>query len=169
MEKLNPANRSGGAERKRIPMSVPVQKLSVPDIPGYHLHWFQGTPERLERALEGGYEFVDEIETSVPDAGLGGTSTRTGNTDLGTRVSIVAGKEVGADGQPIRLVLMKIKQEWYEEDQKLVEERNQATIDSLLGGTQNAGGHDSSHRYVDRERTVIPDFFKRKVVRRTAA
>jgi len=168
VEKLNPASRSSGTERKRIPMSVPVQKLSVPDIPGYHLHWFQGTPDRLERALSGGYEFVDEIETSVPDAGLGGTSTRTGNTDLGTRVSMVAGKEIGADGQPIRLVLMKIKQEWYEEDQKLVEQRNQSTIDSLLGGTQSAGGHDASHRYVDRDRTLIPDFFKRKVVRRAA-
>lgn len=166
---INPSNRSAAPERKRIPMAVPVQKLSVPDIPGYHLHWFQGTPDRLERALQGGYEFVEETETSVNDAGLGGTSTRTGNTDMGSRVSVVAGSEIGKDGQPIRLVLMKIKQEWYEEDQKLVEERNQATIDSLLGGTQNAGGHDSSHRYVDRERTVIPDFFKRKVVRRTAA
>jgi hypothetical protein len=39
---INPSNRSASPERKRIPMAVPVQKLSVPDIPGYHLHWFQG-------------------------------------------------------------------------------------------------------------------------------
>lgn len=164
---INPASRSSGAERKRIPMSVPVQKLSVPDIPGYHLHWFRGTPDRVERALAGGYEFVDEAETEVNDAGLGGTSTRTGNTDLGSRVSVLAGSEIGADGQPVRLLLMKIKQEWYEEDQKLVEERNESTIDMLLGGSQSAGGGDGSNRYVDRQRTNLPDFFKRKMVRRT--
>lgn len=162
LKTLNPANRSSGAERKRIPMSVPVQKLSVPDIPGYHLHWFNGTPERINRALEGGYEFVEETETKVNDAGLGGTSTRTGNTDLGSRVSVVGGSEIGWDGQPVRLVLMKIKQEWYEEDQKLVEQRNQQVIDTLLGGRQESGG-DSTNRYVDSKRTRIPDFFKRKV------
>ena len=160
---INPSNRSAAPERKRIPMSVPVQKLSVPDLPGYHLHWFTGSPERLGRALEGGYEFVEETETSTNDVGLGGTSTRTGNTDMGSRVSVVAGSEIGRDGQPVRLVLMKIKQEWYEEDQKLVEQRNDQVINSLLGGTQAAGGNDASNRYVDRDRTKIPDFFKRKV------
>jgi hypothetical protein len=163
LKNLNPANRTGGAERKRIPMSVPVQKLSVPDIPGYHLHWFMGTPERLGRAMEGGYEFVDDVEAAVNDTSLGGTSTRTGNTDMGSRVSVVAGSEVGRDGQPVRLVLMKIKQEWYEEDQKLVEQRNDSVVNSLLGGQQAAGGNDASNRYVDQNRTKIPDFFKRKV------
>jgi len=33
----------------------------------------------------------------------------------------------------------------------------------LLVGTQDAGGNDASNRYVDRNRTKIPDFFKRKV------
>lgn len=169
LKNLNPANRTAGAERKRIPMSVPVQRLSVPDIPGYHLHWFKGTPDRLDRALQGGYEFVDEAETSVSDVGLGGTSTRTGNTDMGSRVSVVGGSEVGNDGQPVRLVLMKIRQEWYEEDQKLVEQRNDAVVNSVLGGRQESGGHDASNRYVDRSRTSIPDFFKRKVARAPSA
>ena len=55
MEKLNnPANKIGKttSERKRIPMSVPVQRLEAPDIPGHHLHWFVGSSERLQRALE---------------------------------------------------------------------------------------------------------------------
>ncbi len=166
MEKLNPATRTGGAERKRIPMSVPVQRLSVPDIPGYHLHWFVGTPERLGRAQDGGYEFVEEQDTAIADAGLGGTSTRTGNTDLGSRVSVIAGSEIGRDGQPVRLVLMKIKQEWYEEDQQLVEERNDKVVATLLGGMQDGGaGGDTSNRYVDAKRTKIPDFFKRAAAR----
>lgn len=159
---LSPANRSSGAERKRIPMSIPVQRLAVPDVPGYHLHWFRGTPERVQRAVDGGYEFVDEQETEVGAVDLGGTSTRTGNTDLGTRVSVIGGSEVGTDGQPVRLILMKIKQEWYEEDQKLVEKRNDQVVDTLLGAMQDTGGNDGSHRYVDKTRTTIPDFFKRK-------
>lgn len=149
------------AERRRIPMSVPVQKLEAPDIPGYHLHWFQGTPERIERALAGGYEFVDEKEAHINNTTLGGTSTRTGNTDMGSRVSVVSGQEIGKDGQPLRLVLMKIRQEWYDEDQKLVEKRNQQVVDTLLGGMQGDGG-DTSHRYIDKTRTTIPDFFKKR-------
>ncbi len=161
---ISPANRSSGSERKRIPMSVPVQKLAVPDIPGFHLHWFNGTPDRIQRALDGGYEFVEETETSVPDAGLGGTSTRTGNTDLGTRVSVVGGTELDRSGQPIRMMLMKIKQEWYDEDQVLVKERNDSVIDSIIGGTQAAGaGADISNRYVDPARTNVPHFFGRKM------
>ena len=60
MELLNPASKKDSVtrERKRIPMSVPVQRLEVAEIPGYHLHWFLSTPERLQRALDGGYEFV---------------------------------------------------------------------------------------------------------------
>lgn len=165
MSQQNPSVRPGktDAERKRIPMSVPVQKLEAPDIPGYHLHWFLGTPERLQRATDGGYEFVDERELRLNNVSLGGDSAKSGNTDMGSRVSVVSGQEIGRDGQPTRLVLMKIKQEWYEEDQKLVEGRNQQVIDTLLGGLQDGGSGDTSHRYVDKKRTNIPDFFKRKL------
>lgn len=167
MKQLNPANAQGkpDAERKRIPMSVPVQRLEVPDIPGYHLHWFQGTPARLQRALDGGYEFVDEKETRVNSVGLGNESTRSGNTDMGSRVSVVSGQELGHDGQPARLVLMKIKQEWWEEDQKVQEKRTEQVINALnagsIGADKDARG-DAQHRYVDKSRTQIPDFFKPK-------
>ncbi len=165
--KLNPASAAGkdSAERKRIPMSVPVQKLEAPEIPGYHLHWFMANPERLQRAIDGGYEFVDEKEMQINSVGLGGDTTRSGNTDMGSRVSVVSGQELGKDGQPTRLVLMKIRQEWYEEDQKLVDDRNAKVAEALSGGAigaekEKAG--DSVHRYVDRSRTAIPDLFKPK-------
>jgi hypothetical protein len=168
MEKLNnPANKIGKttSERKRIPMSVPVQRLEAPDIPGHHLHWFVGSSERLQRALDGGYEFVDERDVKINNVSLGGESTISGNTDMGSRVSVVSGQEVGKDGQPTRLILMKIKQEWYEEDQKLVEDRNEKVAASLRGGLlgadQDAPG-DTQHRYVDKARTQIPDLFKPK-------
>ncbi len=170
IEKLNPgsARDARPAERKRIPMSVPVQRLEASEIPGYHLHWFTGSQERLQRAIDGGYEFVDERELKINNVSLGGDSTASGNTDMGSRVSVISGQEVGKDGQPTRLILMKIKQEWYEEDQKLVEDRNDLVAASLRGGVLGAEKDkpvDRAARYVDKARTVIPDLFtpKRKV------
>ncbi len=167
INQINPASKrlASAGERKRIPMGVPVQKLEVADIPGYHLHWFLGTPERIARAQEGGYEFVKPEDAQPNNVSLGGDSAVSGSTDMGSQVSIVAGSETGRDGQPVRMVLMKIKLEWYEEDQKVVENRNDLVRDSLLGGMigadKDAPG-DSQHRYVDKARTAIPDLFKRK-------
>tara|TARA_R110000868_G_scaffold13014_1_gene61242 strand:- start:4972 stop:5427 length:456 start_codon:yes stop_codon:yes gene_type:complete len=149
-------------------MSVPVQKLEVPEIPGYHLHWFLGSPDRLERAAAGGYEFVDEREVKINNVSLGGDSAISGNTDMGSRVSIVSGQEIGKDGQAVRLTLMKLKMEWWEEDQKLLEARNTQVRDALVGGmvgADNDSAQDKRQRYVDSTRTEIPDFFKRKVAK----
>lgn len=167
MDRINPATKTEvvAAERKRIPMSVPVQALEVPDIPGYHQHWFSGTPERIQRAKDGGYEFVDENEVIPNAVTLGGNSAVSGNTDMGSRVSVVSGQEVGMDGQPNRLILMKIKEEWWLEDQKLIEARNTEIRDALLGGmvgAENDAPGDSQFRYVDQKRSSIPDFFKPK-------
>jgi hypothetical protein len=159
IEKLNSATSSTAVrERKRVPMSVPVQRLETAELPGYHLHWFLSTPERLQRALDGGYEFVDEREMKINNVSLGGDSAVSGNTDMGSRVSIVS-------GQPTRLILMKIKQEWWDEDQAQLEARNTKVRDALMGGMLGAekdSGSDAQHRYVDKSRTQIPDFFKNK-------
>ena len=167
VEKVNPANstKASVAERKRIPMSVPVQKLAAPDIAGYHLHWFVGAQDRLQRALDAGYEFVDEKELQINNVSLGSVSTASGNTDMGSRVSVVSGSEIGKDGQPMRLILMKIKQEWYEEDLKLVEARNEQVAASLRGGLIGADkdrAGDTQQRYVDKSRTKLPDMFTPK-------
>ena len=165
--KVNPANAAGksNAERKRIPMSVPVQRLEAEEIPGYHLHWFQGTPERISRALDGGYEFVDPTEMKINNVSLGGDSAISGNTDMGSRVSVLSGQEIGKDGQPTRLILMKIKQEWYEEDQKTAEQRSAQVAQALTAGSfgsEKEVSGDAARRYVDKSRTSIPDLFKRK-------
>ena len=165
MEKLNVATKDVKEEKKRIPMSVQVQRLEVAEIPGYHLHWFNGSAERIARAQAGGYEFVDEREVSINSVGIGNASAVSGNTDMGSRVTIVSGQEVGKDGQPMRLVLMKIKQELYEEDQRLVEDRNELVAASIRGGfigKQNDAPGDTQYRYVDQKKTVIPDLFKPK-------
>jgi len=167
IKEINPANRPGKSDeaRKRIPMSVPVRKLEAPDIPGYHLHWFRGSPDRIARAQDAGYEFVHRDEVKVNYTGIGGSPTASGNTDMGSQVSVVAGEELGPDGQAVRLVLMKIKQEYYEQDQKIAEDRNEQVAAALRGGmlgAENDRSGDAQHRYVDKERTQIPAMFRRK-------
>ena len=164
IEPINPASSRGAAERKRVPMSVPVQRLESPDIPGYHLHWFTGSPERIQRALDGGYEFVDE-RAMLPGHVLQILSNDDAFPLHVPAFMVVSGDEVGKDGQPVRMILMKIKQEWYEEDQKLVEQRNEQVAAALRGGLMGAerdAAGDTQHRYVDPKLTKIPDLFTPK-------
>lgn len=168
----NPANapQATKAERKRIPMTAPQRKLAVPELPGYHLHWMLGTSSRIAQAQAAGYEFVDASEVNITNLRLGDDVTKSGNTDLGSRVSIVAGSETGGDGQPVRLYLMKQRQEWYEEDQKLLQSRNDSVADTLTanfrqgtvgGPAEGETTEDMANRYVNRRRSRVPDFFNR--------
>lgn len=151
----NPAERPGrtSAERQRIPMSVPVQRLSVPKIPGYHLHWFRGTPDRILRAQQAGYEFVESHEVQLNSTLLGSDSAESGNMSLGDRVMVAAGSEVTVDNQPVQMVLMKLKEEFWVQDQMLLEDRNEEIAATIRGGKVAAGQagaenpYDVSQRY----------------------
>lgn len=147
----NPANAptpaAPASERKRIPMSLPKAKLGVPKIPGYHLHWIADRQGRLMQAVQAGYEFVTEAEVGIQDFGLGNDASRTANTDMGTRVSVIGG--AGMDpGTTERLYLMKQKEEWWKEDQKVLQERNQSVMQSIKRDGLPAEGQDNSQRYV---------------------
>ena len=160
-EQMNPANepQKTVAERKRVPMSVPMRKLEVNELPGYHLHWIKGTPQRLAQAQNAGYEFVLEEEVQVNNLDLGGDASIRGNTDLGTRVSTAAGDDVGGDGQPVRLYLMKIKEEWWQESQQVLADRSEKIADAFRSGLTGADKDkpgDSQRRYV---KGKVPDLF----------
>lgn len=133
------------AARKRIPMSVPRRKLEVSDIPGYHLYWF--LDENVPMALQAGYEHVKDDEVTINQQNVGTSREISGNTNLGTHVSIVA----GAGGQSLNL--MKIKEEYYQEDRKAIEERNAEIIRAIfkeeqVAGSDNVSADDRSKRYV---------------------
>lgn len=164
----NPANAPERANRtrERIPMSVPQLKLAVPDIPGYHLHWMMNEPARIAQALRAGYEFVERGQVEVSNNLLGGTAAEDGSTDLGSRISVVAGG-VNEQGEAARLVLMMIKNEWWAEDQKAMESRSDLLVSQLRSGQINAdqAGEqqtDKRHRYVDSARTRGTIFDKRR-------
>jgi len=175
MQRQNPSVAPGkptGASA-RIPLSVPQRKLEVPEIPGYYLRWFRGTPARLAQAQRAGFTFVAQEEVQLNSVVVGGDASH-GNTDLGSRVSVVEGSEVDTAGQAVRLYLMKQKMEHYIEDAKLIQERNDGVAEALagqyasgaIGGrAQGESNEDVQHRYVDRSRTKIPELFRKKVAR----
>lgn len=171
-QNLNPANatQADPDSQKRVPMSMPQQRLAVPSIAGYHLYWMKGTPERLAQAQRAGFEFVDENEVEVNDSTLGGVASNRGSTDLGSRVSMIAGG-MSSDNQPLRLYLMKQKLEWYNEDRKILEDRNDSVAEALTSGYRQGIvggkapgelGDDFGTRYVDKNRTKIPAMFQKR-------
>lgn len=157
----NPANlrELGRASRTRIPMSVPHQKLAVPDIPGYHMHWMRGAPDRIQQALAAGYQFVEKDEVMLNSFGLADSADSDGGTDLGTRVSIVAGGEVDGSGQAVRMYLMKLPREWWEDDQVALGKRSDQLAAALKGGKipGQANPHGQENTYVKQA-----DLFTRK-------
>lgn len=172
MIQANPSVVPGQAkgERKRIPMSLPIQKLQVPDIPGYHLHWMRGSAGRIQQAQNAGYEFVRPDEVALNNVGIGGDADKTGNTDMGDRVSVISG-DTDEQNQAVRLYLMKQPMEFYLADQKIAQGRNDDIADTLTAGYRSGtvGGTadgetrvDLGQRYVDPKRTKVPDLFKRK-------
>jgi hypothetical protein len=171
MKDLNPSNAPGKtkAERQRIPMSVPVAKLEVPDIPGYHLHWFRNNAQRIAQAQRAGYEFVQDSEVHVNATGLGTSTAVSGNVDLGSHVSVIAGGTEDS-GEPSKLVLMKLKEEHWKEDQAAMTARSDSVVDTLSHGlTGAASAADAGDvrnipnvRYVGKSRTALPEMFRRK-------
>jgi len=136
--------------RKRIPMSVPKAKLAVPEIDGYHLHWINDYAGRVIQATQGGYEFVTEEEAMVNSFSLGSASDLNGNTDMGSRVSVVVGKN--EDGTALRAYLMKIRNEWFVEDQAVAQERVDAVDGQIkrgrVGADADKNQSDTVNRYV---------------------
>lgn len=88
------------------------------EVPGYHLHIINDDRTRLQDALDNGYEFVNPDE-------IKGVSENvvSRNGELGKdRVRFLVGSQ--ENGQPMYAYLMKIRQEWYEEDQAELQAQN---------------------------------------------
>ena len=131
-------------KKTRVPFGANRSKLQVAPIKGYVLRWFNDVDGRVERAVEGGYEFVKPGEVD----GLGEGELHEGNTDLNSRVSKIVSR--GTD-KVIRAVLMKIKKEWYDEDQNSKEAINKQVDDSLRKGSP--GGNVVDNQYVPKGHT----------------
>lgn len=137
--------------RKRIPMSVARRKLEVPEIPGYHCHWF--LESNVPAAIQGWYEFVKSDEVSLNPSNVATDSSISGNADLGTNICVLGNKTSGANGGPEMLYLMKIKLEYYNEDQKADDARDEAILSGIfrgekIQGSERDSSEDRGTRYV---------------------
>ncbi len=124
-------------ERRRTSMSVPSQKMSLPEIPGYVCFWFNDEQGRVQRALVARWEFVDMDEVGFHDFSIAGDSTKAGNHDMGTRVSMIVGTKEG--GMPLTAYAMKLRTEIWEIDQMLKQERNDDISRALKRGSIGMG------------------------------
>lgn len=168
----NPANSRVVTADTRVPMSLPLQKLEMPKIPGYHTHWMRGDPSRILQATRAGYTFVtqedlDEVGAVAHNFDVAGDASASGNSDMGSRISVLSGNEQDANGRPVRLILMKLPQEWRDADMKVQAAKADATVEALRserGVSQEEAAkrqHDTSNRYRgDSNRNI---FQKRKV------
>jgi hypothetical protein len=114
--------------RKRIPMSVPQRKLEVPEIPGYHLHWFREV--NVPRAIQAAYEFVKTDELPINQISLGSSVDSSGNTDLGTNVRVIGA--INELNHPEYLVLMKLREEYWREDRAEIDAKAASKMKAIF-------------------------------------
>lgn len=123
--KIEPRERQLRQKQVRIPPGQPRLKLKVEGLKPNERGYF-AKPEQFEELLEGGYQLVHKDGIEV------GTD-KMGNTDLGSLVS----RSSGSDGG--RLYLMKIRKDWYEENQRAKQGQITDNENQMLnpGDTQN--------------------------------
>lgn len=99
-------------DQKRIPAGQPRMKMTVKGLkPGERGRWADESEfEDFQRA---GYTFVQKDGIDVGADGEG-------NTDLGSIVSLVVDRSSGK-----RNYLMKISEEWYQENQAIKQQANE--------------------------------------------
>jgi hypothetical protein len=131
------------SERKRNAFNGTEGKLTVEHkIEGYHLHILNDTPGRIQQALDGGYEFVKPSELlSVKE------NVTSRNTDVGDKVRFLVNPSAKEGEQ--YAYLMKIKQEWFDEDQNALQEKNNQTDEAIRSGRNLKGS--SEGFYTPRE------------------
>jgi hypothetical protein len=152
-DSINPANNpsKAKADPEWIPMSAPVQRLQVIDFPGFHTHWMRSTPDRMAQALRAGYTFVQDDEVQLNFKGVASSPLGGGNTDLGSQVSVPAGR-ADEQGNSVRLVLMKLPLELWNTYQKSLDKHQDRVAEALrtgqLGRETAPSGSDQTQRYI---------------------
>lgn len=114
----------------RKPFGSHVQKLSYPERPGFHRHWFNDTPGRISRALEGGYKHVQDRD--------------------GKNVSRIVG--AAPTGGGMNAFLMEIPNQYWLEDQAAKNKARDEIDAKIKRGIvkDHAPGHDGAYQPVNK-------------------
>lgn len=145
----NPANAGSatteGTARRRRPMSMMGRRRFECDpIPGYVIHVFH--EDRVPEAKDAGWELCTRDEIHLNQRGVGVNQGLSGNTDLGSNVSVVGNTATNKRG-----VFMKIKEEWWIEDMEARAQRNAEVMSAIFPGEPIESTHPkflSGNRYV---------------------
>jgi len=84
-------------------MGVRRQRLTLPERKGFHRHWFNDTPGRIDQAIEAGYTPIID-ESSLDEEGRG--------------TAVTARVGVAASGDVLMAHAMEIPINFYDEDQR---------------------------------------------------
>ena len=127
---------ASGVRRKRGTFNGTQAKLSA-DVDkiraqGYHVHIVNDMDNRISELLDRGYEFI--LSHEVEGITINVVSR---NTDIGDKVRFLVGTQ--KTGDPLYAYLMKIKQEWYDEDMRDIQDRNDKIDESIRRGKTAIG------------------------------
>jgi len=127
----NEAERPVRKQRKRF--NSLALKLDVPiKIEGYKLHWFNDVDTRIVRASQAGYEFVAPGEVGIESED--------------SQVKRVVGKK--DDGSPLTAFLMKIRQEWWDEDRAEESAHSRQFEEAIRRGKPPIDGASLTNSYI---------------------
>ena len=130
--------RSQAQRPRRNSIGVPRLTLAVKfEIPGHHLCWMNDDGN-VESALDSGYEFVTRGETELENG------VTPSNVDMSDKIK----QKVGTtqQGDILYAYLMKINNEWHEEDMATIEAQNKQVEDAIASGNINgAVGQDGRY------------------------
>lgn len=107
------------SRRTRVPLGTKRTRLYAKERPGYVRRWVNDEAGRLSRAVDGGYEFVTDPNMRSDESGKVCTQAGTDST-----------------GAPMKVYLMEIRREWYEEDQAEKQARVDEIDRAILGGVR---------------------------------
>jgi hypothetical protein len=102
-------------QRERVTIGLPSLQLNHAPIPGYHLSWVDEWD--IERFQAGGYEFVEEPASGDP-------VDRQGGADITGRKRRLVGMNPRDPSSPRYQFLMKIRDEWHEENLEAIREQD---------------------------------------------
>lgn len=138
-------SRSSSRRKDRRPLGSIDGNMFVEYVDGkeflkvYVTRFINDVPGRLQRAESGGWEPVKQEEV------VGGGQMRKDGQPESPDSGVWRIANRHTDGGPVWAKLMKIRKDWYDEDQRAKEERNLQVDRAIRDGT--AGGADIENKY----------------------
>jgi len=126
--------------KERIPYGSPRSRMGTVPRKGYRNRWVKDHKGFLEYAKEGGYRFVSKENGEFLEK-----DTRNIDAGLGNYKSIISDR----DGS--RSYLMEIPEEFYEMDQKVKNDRIDASESTIKKGKGYGGSYGGEGRYIPSE------------------